>query len=65
MKASQEFYYVEELKLYVKLSSVTSFQLDKPLKSLPSSHEKCCLIVGKSVFWCDAIHYNNLKYILL
>tara|TARA_R100000951_G_scaffold95314_1_gene84319 strand:+ start:815 stop:1114 length:300 start_codon:yes stop_codon:yes gene_type:complete len=65
MKANEKFYYVEELKLYVKLSEVTSIQLEKPLKSLPSSHAKCCLIVGKSVFWCESYHFNTLKDLLL
>lgn len=65
MKAKNEFYYIEELKTYVKLSEITSFKLHKEMDSLPDSHYKCCIIVGKSIYWCNQSNFTNLKTILL
>jgi len=65
MKAKNEFYYIEELKTYVKLSEITSFKLHKEMKNLPDSFYQCCIVVGKSVYWCNQLHFTNLKTILL
>ena len=64
MKAKNEFYYIEELKTYVKISSIESFKLEKPLKSLEDTFLKCCIISGKSIYWCDKKHFDFLQILL-
>ncbi len=59
MKA--KFYFIDELKVYVRLSSITSFKLEKPLKQMGDEHLKCCIIADKSIYWCDAKHFHSLK----
>ena len=61
MKAENEFYYIEELKTYVKISSIESFKLEKPLKSLEDTFLKCCIISGKSIYWCERKHFYFLQ----
>jgi len=61
MKAKKEFYYIEELKTYVKISSIESFKLEKPLKSLEDTFFKCCIISGKSIYWCERKHFDLLQ----
>lgn len=64
MKAkTDEFYYIEELKTYVKLSSIESFKLEKPFKSLDDSHLQCCIITNKSIYWCNQSIYHELSNI--
>ena len=65
MKAKKEFYYIEELKTYVKLSSIESFKLDNPLKSMDDLYLKCCIISNKSIYWCNKEIYYDLKNILI
>ena len=65
MKAKKEFYYIEELKTYVKISSIESFKLEKPLKSLEDTFLKCCIITNKSIYWCNKNVYYELQNILL
>jgi hypothetical protein len=64
MKAKKEFYYIGELKTYVKLSSIESFKLEKPMKSFDDSHFKCCIVSGKSIYWCNPEHFINLETLL-
>jgi len=64
MKANDTFYYIEELKTYVKLASISSFKLEKPYKSSPDEFYKCYIISGKSVYICSRIHFDNLTNIL-
>lgn len=63
MKA-KKFYYVPDLLLVINLEQLSSFQRAKPISN-DSTPYKCCLVVGKSIFWCDEINYYNLVTILL
>jgi hypothetical protein len=66
MKAkTDEFYYIEELKTYVKLSSIESFKLEKPIKTMNDSFLQCCIITNKSIYWCNRNVYSELQTILI
>jgi hypothetical protein len=62
MKA--KFYYVPDLDLVINLEQLSSFQRARPINN-NSVHYKCCLVVGKSIFWCDEINYYNLQDFVL
>jgi hypothetical protein len=62
MKA--KFYYVPDLMLVINLEQLSSFQRARPINN-DSVPYKCCLVVGKSIFWCDEINYNNLIRLVL
>lgn len=62
MKA--KFYYVPDLMLVINLEQLSSFQRARPINN-DSVPYKCCLVVGKSIFWCDEINHYNLIHILL
>ena len=61
-----KFYYVDELKLNIKLEEIISFQLIDYSPSEFRSSVKTTLIVVKptSVYKCDKKHYNNLVELL-
>ena len=60
MKA--KFYYVPDLELVINLEQLSSFQRTRTSHIAPY---KCCLVVGKSIFWCDEINYYNLQDLVL
>lgn len=60
MKA--KFYYIPDLDLVINLEQLSSFQRAKTSFSAPY---KCCLVVGKSIFWCDEINYFKLQEFVL
>jgi hypothetical protein len=62
MKA--KFFYIPDLLLVINLEHLSSLQLSKPFpnETIPF---RCCLIVGKSVFWCDESNYHNIKELVL
>jgi hypothetical protein len=62
MKA--KFYYVPDLLLVINLEQLSSFQRARPINN-DSVPYKCCLVVGKSIFWCDEINYYNLQDLVL
>lgn len=62
MKA--KFYYVPDLLLVINLEQLSSFQRARPINN-DSVPYKCCLVVGKSIFWCDETNYYNLICLVL
>jgi hypothetical protein len=62
MKA--KFYYIPDLKLVINLEHLSSLQLSKPIQN-ETIPFRCCLVVGKSIFWCDELNYYTLKFLLL
>jgi hypothetical protein len=62
MKA--KFYYVPDLELVINLEQLSSFQRARPINNDSVSY-KCCLVVGKSIFWCDLKNYYSLKVLVL
>jgi hypothetical protein len=62
MKA--KFYYVPDLLLVINLEQLSSYQRARPINN-DSVPYKCCLVVGKSIFWCDEDNYYALNVILL
>jgi hypothetical protein len=64
MKAkTNDFFYIEELNTYVKLSAIESFKLESPIKTYGDSLTKCCIITNKSIYWCDKSIYHQLSNI--
>ena len=61
MKAKQKFYHIDELNVYVRLDSITSFKLEKPAKGWSDDYLKCCVIADKSIYWCDSKHFDLIK----
>ena len=61
MKA--KFFYIPDLKLVINLEHLSSIQLSKQIND--GCPYKCCLVVGKSIFWCDEKNYYTLKFLLL
>lgn len=57
MKA--QFYYVWDLDLWINLDHVSSFQKTRPIDN-DSIPYKCCIVVGKSIYFCDVAHFRNL-----
>lgn len=62
MKA--KFYYVPDLMLVINLEHLSSYQRSRPVQNDAVPY-KCCLVVGKSIFWCDEENYHKLNAILL
>jgi len=62
MKA--KFYYVPDLLLVINLEHLSSYQRSRAIEN-DSVPYKCCLVVGKSIFWCDEINYYNLQEFVL
>ena len=64
MKAkTNDFFYIEELNTYVKLSAIESFKLELPIKASNDMQTKCCIITSKSIYWCDKSVYHELQNI--
>ena len=61
----KEFYYVEELKIFIRLSSIVSFQLVPHINTRNEREERCLIIIyTDTVHRCDVKHFFNLQNIL-
>jgi hypothetical protein len=62
MKA--KFYFIPDLQLVINLEHLSSIQLSKPIQN-ESIPFRCCLVVGKSIFWCDESNFESLRLLVL
>ena len=62
MKA--KFYYIADLMLVINLEHLSSYQRSRAIENDVVPY-KCCLVVGKSIYFCDESNYYALNAILL
>jgi hypothetical protein len=62
MKA--KFYYVPDLMLVINLEHLSSYQRSRAIENDQVPY-KCCLVVGKSIYFCEESNYYNLNALLL
>lgn len=62
----KEFYYIDELKTYIKLSSIVSISCNTKTKEYAqTTTERCCIVLfSDTVYWCNIKHFYELKNIL-
>lgn len=61
MKA--KFYLILDLNLVINLEHLSSYQKAIPVNN-PAVDLQCCLVVGKSIFWCHISNWDNINNVL-
>ena len=60
----KEFYYVDDLNIYIRLSSIVTFSCGNSIKGLGKQYDRCCIVIfSETVYWCDNKHFEKLKEI--
>lgn len=60
----KEFYYVDELRIYIRLSNIVSFSCGGNIREYGQTQDRCCIVLfSETVYWCNAKHFLELKKI--
>jgi hypothetical protein len=60
----KEFYYVDDLNVYIRLSSIVTFLSKGAFANSELKDYRCCIVIhSETVYWCDKKHFEKLKEI--